>query len=63
MDLTDHPRASEWIRALDNSRRPELWAYWMGKGQSAKDIALEMKTIDYEIFCMVTARLNRREVQ
>lgn len=63
VDMTDHPQARAWAEGVQQARRPEIWANWIGEGQSVHEIAREMNTIEYEILCLVASRLSRREVQ
>ena len=60
MDLSKHPKAEAWGRAVSAGNPPELVADWIGPGQTAEDIAGVLGTISYEVVCAATARLRRR---
>ncbi len=60
LDLSDHPKASEWKAALRAGRVPELRAEWIGPRQRVEEHGDVFETISYEILCALTSRLPRR---
>jgi alanine racemase len=57
VDLSEHPKCREW-----EARAPEnLYAWWIGEGQTVEELAEDLDTITYEIFCSLGHRLPRRE--
>lgn len=63
VDLSQHSRAAEWRKKVSQGSELELEAYWIGEGQRVEEIARELKTIPYEIFCRLHYRLARKMVQ
>lgn len=59
VDLTEHPRASEWSKALEVNKVPAIQAAWIDERQSVEEIADCLETISYEIFCRLSTRLKR----
>lgn len=59
VDLTHHPKAEVWRKALEEKQLPEIWAEWIGVHQRSEEIAGAVGTISYEIFCRLSSRLER----
>jgi alanine racemase len=62
VDLTEHPEGPAIEAALAKPGHTE-WAWWIGQGQTAEDVAEAAGTISYEIFCRLALRLRRRVVE
>lgn len=67
VDLSQHPRASEWAASLSRGQMPEppeseIIAEWIGPSQRPEKIADALGTISYEVLCSMGARLPRRRV-
>ncbi len=62
VDLTAHPEREALAASLAQPGHTE-WAYWIGEGQSAEEVADAANTISYEIFCGLARRLPRRLIE
>ncbi len=63
VDLSDHPKAELWRKALRSGEDISLQAQWICAEQSAAQIADALGSITYEIFCRLPYRLLRTFVR
>lgn len=61
VDLTDHPRALEYV--AKTQRGEAVWAWWICDQQPVEQHAEALGTISYEVLCGITSRVKRRSAK